>query len=84
MKASEDTAGGSGNVVAPMHGMLLELRVDVGDKVSVGQPLAILEAMKMHYEIAAEVAGNVSRVAIAAGTQVSIDELLIEIDVDPS
>ena len=84
VKASEDTAGGSGNVVAPMHGMLLELRVDVGDKVSVGQPLAILEAMKMHYEIAAEVAGNVSRVAIAAGTQVSIDELLIEIDVDPS
>ena len=84
VEGSEDTAGGSGSVVAPMHGMLQELRVALGDKVSVGQPLAVLEAMKMHYEIVAEVAGKVSQVPIAAGTQVSVDELLIEIDVDPS
>jgi len=86
MQGSEETAAGSGNVVAPMHGMLQELRVDVGDEVSVGQPLAVLEAMKMHYEIVAEVAGKVSQVLIVAGTQVSIDELLIkiEIEVEPS
>ena len=84
MRTPGRAAGGSGSVVAPMHGMLQEVRVALGDEVSVGQPLAVLEAMKMHYEIVAEVAGKVSQVAIAAGTQVSIDELLIAIDVDPS
>ncbi len=76
-----DQTSGSGRIVAPMHGLLLEVRVVVGDDVQVGQTLAVLEAMKMHYEIVADAAGVVSEVMALAGKQVAADDLLIEIDV---
>jgi geranyl-CoA carboxylase alpha subunit len=62
-----------------MHGSLLEVAVDVGDSVSKGQLLAVLEAMKMHYEIVAEVDGEVVEVSAVAGDQVTVDAVLIEI-----
>ena len=65
-----------------MHGLLLELRVATGDRVEAGQTLAVLEAMKMHHEIAAESAGTVTAIAAQAGTQVASEDLLIEIEVD--
>ena len=63
-----------------MHGLLLEVRVKAGDRVESGQTLAILEAMKMHYEIAADAAGEVIEVLAVAGQQVAVDDLLIDID----
>ena len=78
-----DVAGG-GNVIAPMHGLLLEIRVDKGDSVEPGQTLAVLEAMKMHYEIVAEAAGTVEAVVASAGNQVAADDLLLEIAVQES
>lgn len=78
----EQLAGsGSGSVIAPMHGLLLEVRVSAGDAVEVGQTLAVLEAMKMHYEIVAESAGTVAEVVGSAGSQVAADDLILEIDV---
>jgi geranyl-CoA carboxylase alpha subunit len=76
-----EQAGGGGRVIAPMHGLLLEVRVACGDVVEAGQTLAVLEAMKMHYEIVAEAAGTVLDVMAEAGKQVAADELLIEIEV---
>ena len=77
----QDQTGGSGSVLAPMHGLLLEVRVAPGDTVEAGQTLAVLEAMKMHYEIVAEVGGEVKEVMAQAGNQVAADDLLIEIEV---
>jgi len=76
-----DHAGGSGRIVAPMHGLLLEVRVATGDTVTVGQTLAVLEAMKMHYEIVADAAGVVSEVMAVAGQQVAADDLLIHVEI---
>jgi geranyl-CoA carboxylase alpha subunit len=76
----QEQAGGSGRVTAPMHGLLLEVRVAPGDTVAVGTTLAVLEAMKMHYEIAAEVAGEVIEVPAEKGRQVATDDLLILIE----
>ena len=76
----QDDAAGSGRIIAPMHGLLLEVRVKAGDRVESGQTLAILEAMKMHYEIAADAAGEVIEVLAVAGQQVAVDDLLIDID----
>jgi geranyl-CoA carboxylase alpha subunit len=81
LDGNEDSAGGGGSVVAPMHGLLLEVRVANGDSVEAGQTLAVLEAMKMHYEIVAAAAGEVTGVIAVAGTQVAADDLLIEIEV---
>ena len=74
-----DEAVGGGRVIAPMHGLLLEVLVKLGDKVTKGQTLAVLEAMKMHYEIQAEIDGTVSEVTAVAGKQVAADDVLIEI-----
>lgn len=75
-----DEAVGGGRVIAPMHGLLLEVIVKLGDKVTKGQTLAVLEAMKMHYEIQAEIDGTVSEVTAVAGKQVAADDVLIEIN----
>jgi geranyl-CoA carboxylase alpha subunit len=74
----EDAAGG-GRVISPMHGLLLEVLVKPGDTVVKGQTLAVLEAMKMHYEIVAEIDGTVAEVTAVAGKQVAADDVLIEI-----
>ncbi|CAI8345361.1 MAG: 2-oxoglutarate carboxylase large subunit [Porticoccaceae bacterium UBA1117] len=65
-----------------MHGLLLEVLVKSGDEVVKGQTLAILEAMKMHYEIKAEIDGIVEEVSAVAGKQVAADDVLIEINQD--
>ena len=75
-----DEAVGGGRVIAPMHGLLLEVLVKPGDEVIKGQTLAVLEAMKMHYEIQAEIDGTVDEVTAVAGKQVAADDVLIEIN----
>ena len=75
-----DEAAGGGRVIAPMHGLLLEVLVKPGDQVVKGQNLAVLEAMKMHYEIVAEVDGTVEEVTAVAGNQVAADDVLFDIN----
>jgi geranyl-CoA carboxylase alpha subunit len=67
-------------VVAPMHGVLLEVLVGEGDSVSRGDKLAVLEAMKMQHEILAEVDGTVVRVAGTADSQLAANDLILEIE----
>jgi geranyl-CoA carboxylase alpha subunit len=63
-----------------MHGNLLELAVSVGDSVTEGQLLAVMEAMKMEHRLQAEVAGTISAVHVSAGQQIAAGELILEID----
>lgn len=78
LSAMEDMAGG-GTVVAPMHGLLLEILVEQGATVAKGDKLAVLEAMKMQHEILAEIDGTVETVAAIAGKQIAADDLIMEI-----
>ncbi|MDF2367043.1 acetyl-CoA carboxylase biotin carboxylase subunit [Sneathiella sp.] len=77
---SAAAAAGSGQVTAPMHGTLLDVFVKTGDTVEVGTRLAVLEAMKMQHDILAEVSGVVQNVIATAASQVSVDDLLFEIE----
>lgn len=79
LAGAQEESTASGRIIAPMHGLLLEMRVIAGDYVESGQTLAILEAMKMHYEIAADAAGEVVDVLAKEGQQVAVDDLLINI-----
>ncbi|WP_109356001.1 acetyl-CoA carboxylase biotin carboxylase subunit [Sphingorhabdus sp. EL138] len=81
LSAMEDMAGG-GTVVAPMHGLLLEILVEQGAAVAKGDKLAVLEAMKMQHEILAEIDGTVETVAATAGNQIAADDLIMEITAD--
>ncbi len=67
-------------VKAYMPGRVVEVRVEVGAQVEAGQPLVVLEAMKMQNEIQAERGGTVSRVFVAAGEAVEGGDPLVEID----
>ena len=82
MDGATEEAEGGGYVLSPMHGMLLEVLVKAGDSVSKGQILAVLEAMKMHYEIQAEIDGTVMHVSAGMGDQVASDQLLFELKPD--
>ncbi|NOX49144.1 MAG: acetyl-CoA carboxylase biotin carboxylase subunit [Gammaproteobacteria bacterium] len=75
-----DEAGGGGRVTSPMHGTLLEIFVEAGDSVSKGDRLGVLEAMKMQCEILAEIDGVVTNIHAASGSQIALDELIMEIE----
>ncbi len=65
-----------GSLTAPMPGKVVKVMVAAGDAVAAGDPLLILEAMKMEQPVRAAVAGTVSKLAVAAGEQVEADQLL--------
>ena len=77
--ASTEDAAGAGAVAAPMHGLVVELFAKPGDRVTKGDRLAVLEAMKMQHELFAPINGEVAAVHTAAGSQVAANTLLLEI-----
>jgi biotin carboxyl carrier protein len=66
-----------GTVVAPMPGTVLQVAVKIGDKVSKGQTLLVLEAMKMENEIMAPAAGVVRELNITQGVSVNAGDILV-------
>ena len=76
-QVSPDSSGGGGSIVAPMPGTVLRVAVAPGDKVSKGQTLLVLEAMKMENEIMAPADGVVQDVNVSQGVSVNAGEILI-------
>jgi len=70
---------GSGLVIAPMPGKVLDVRVQVGGYVRIGDPLAVVEAMKMEHTLRAEVEGVVGAIHVAPGAMVDAAQVLLEI-----
>ena len=80
--ASGDGAG-SGLVRAPMHGKVLGILVEKGDRVARGQRLAIIEAMKMEHTLVAGLDGTVSEIAVAVDAQVAEGAKVMVIEAAP-
>ena len=78
--AAATTAVVPGEIRAPMNGEIVSVLVQQGDRVHAGQPLLVMEAMKMEHTITAAAPGVVETVACAPGANVAADELLIELD----
>ncbi|WP_422024843.1 acetyl-CoA carboxylase biotin carboxylase subunit [Pyruvatibacter mobilis] len=78
---AEDDSAGGGRILAPMHGLILEVHVREGQAVTKGETLAVLEAMKMQHQIRAEADGTVRSIRCTAGAQVPAGDVLVEIDV---
>lgn len=71
----------SGGVIkSPLPGVIMDIRVAVGDKVSVGQCLMVLEAMKMENNVDSDKAGTVREIKVAAGDSVLEGDVLIVIE----
>ena len=74
---------GSGSVAAPMPGKVVAVLVGAGEAIVPGQPLVVLEAMKMESTLASEVAGVVTAVRVVPGALVAAGDLLVEITPAP-
>ena len=71
---------GDGRVKAPIPGQITQVLVSIDEEVASGQPLLILEAMKMENEIRAPRPGRVKLLNAAPGRRVALNELLVEIE----
>lgn len=67
-------------IKAPLPGIIMQVLVRKGDKVSKGQNLLVMEAMKMENEIKAEIDGEIISVKVNQGQSVLQDEVLIEMN----
>ncbi len=61
--AAQTNAGDGSSILAPMPGLVADIMVAVGDDVSAGQTLAVLESMKLFTDLKAPAAGRVARIA---------------------
>jgi 3-methylcrotonyl-CoA carboxylase alpha subunit len=76
----EAAGAGEGSMRSPLPGKIIDLRVKAGDTVSKGQPLLVLEAMKMEHTLAAPADGTVKSVRYAVGEQVPEGAELVEFE----
>lgn len=70
---------GDGRIKAPIPGLITRVLVAVGDAVEIGQPVMVLEAMKMENEIRAPCSGTIKSVHVEIGQSVIRNEVLAEI-----
>ncbi|MCX3058814.1 ATP-binding protein [Streptomyces beihaiensis] len=71
---------GADALTAPMPGTVTVVKVSVGDQVTAGQSLLVVEAMKMEHVIAAPHTGVVTQLDVQPGTTVSMDQVLAVVD----
>jgi acetyl-CoA/propionyl-CoA carboxylase biotin carboxyl carrier protein len=77
---SGSRSSGSGDVTAPMQGTIVKISVAVGDTVEAGDPIVVLEAMKMENNVVAERAGTVTEIRVSEGDSVGGGDVVAVID----
>jgi biotin carboxyl carrier protein len=80
LSGASSKARGSGNLTAPMPGLIVRVSVKEGDPVRAGQGLVVMEAMKMENELRASTDGVIKRVVATPGTAVEKGALLLELE----
>ena len=73
----------SGEILSPMHGVISKVNVTNNKKVSKGETLFILEAMKMQHEIKANIDGLTCEIRVKENSQVSTGDILVKISLKP-
>jgi propionyl-CoA carboxylase alpha chain len=76
----DDQGGTAGECRAPLPGAITRVMVSVGDKVSDGDGLVVLEAMKMEHTLRSGGAGTVTRLLCAPGVQVDVGDVLVVVE----
>jgi propionyl-CoA carboxylase alpha chain len=76
----KDISASAKQVTSPMPGLIVKLEVEAGIDVKAGEPLLVVEAMKMENVIRAEMDGVIKAISVKAGQSVSADELLVEFE----
>jgi biotin carboxyl carrier protein len=69
----------SDRISAPMPGKITKIIINKDDPVHLGQPLIVMEAMKMEYTLKSEISGSVLQINVKLGQQVSLGEILLQL-----
>ncbi|QSX34226.1 sodium-extruding oxaloacetate decarboxylase subunit alpha [Shewanella avicenniae] len=69
-----------GDVTTSMPGNVVDVLVQIGDKVTAGQPVLVTEAMKMESEVTAPLAGTVTAINVKKGDRITPGDVLVEIE----
>ncbi len=77
MMPEKDTSSGASQVVAPMPGLLVKLKVAPGDVVNAGDDVAVIEAMKMENLLKADAGGTVAEIHAAEGDSLLVDQPIL-------
>jgi glutaconyl-CoA/methylmalonyl-CoA decarboxylase subunit gamma len=70
-----------GAIVAPIPGLIVEIKVRLGDKVQAGQSVAVMEAMKMENDLTTHVSGVVEEILVQKGAEVATGDVILRIGV---
>lgn len=74
----------SDRLTAPMPGKITKILGKEGETVELGQPLIVMEAMKMEYTLKSELSGSVLQVNVKLGQQVALGEVLLQLKAESS
>ncbi len=78
-RQKRDTSTGGDSVASPMPGLVVKIAVKVGEKVTAGTTLAIVEAMKMQNELRAPRDGMIKKINFKEGEQIDAFEPIVEL-----
>jgi biotin carboxyl carrier protein len=78
-KVAVETVGGATTVRAPLPGLIIDVKVNVGDKVKIGDVLLVIETMKMENNIVSPRLGTIKEIKVAKGASVNEGAPLIVI-----
>lgn len=81
-RRKKSNAASPDKIVAPMPGKLTKVHVKEGDSVTVGQPLLVMEAMKMEYTLKSDLETVVEKVLVQTGDQVQVGAVLVKLKSD--
>jgi acetyl-CoA/propionyl-CoA carboxylase biotin carboxyl carrier protein len=76
---ADDAHAHDGDVTSPMPGSVIAVHTGEGESVTKGQPLVVVEAMKMEHTLTAPLDGTVEQLLVRVGQQVKVDELLVTV-----
>jgi len=66
---------------APMPGKIVDVTAKEGSEIKIGEPVVVLEAMKMQNEILSSVTGTIIRIGVKSGQNVMKDDMLVEVTI---
>lgn len=78
-KPAPQSTGEGKEVLAPIQGTVVAVKVSVGQKVKKGDVVAVIEAMKLENDVNAPCDGEISEILVTKGTSVAVKQLLLKI-----